>query len=184
MPEEKKDEGTQETQRTQGTPANPGGAPEFNGVSNTEDLEAIKAELDEEKKAKAAAEAVLAEKDARISELEASLSEAKQAAESLRAEGVAISEARDQAVSKYLEAARALNFTIPKDVIIGGTIAEIDASVEKAKAIADAVKATLEAQAKEAKVPAGAPTRGEISLEGLSPREKIAAGLTQKGGTL
>jgi hypothetical protein len=54
--------------------------------------------------------------------------------------------------------------------------------VKKAKAIANAVKANLEAQAKEAKVPAGAPTRGEISLEGLSPREKIAAGIQQKGG--
>jgi len=41
------------------------------GVSTPEDLEAIKAELEEEKKAKATAEAALAEKDARIAELEA-----------------------------------------------------------------------------------------------------------------
>lgn len=140
-----------------------------NGVSTPEDLEAIKAQFEEEKKAKAAAEAALAEKDARIAELEA--------------EGVAISEARAQAVSKYLGAARALNAAIPQDVIAGQTIEEIDAAVEKAKAIANAVKANLEAQAKEAKVPAGAPTRGEISLEGLSPREKIAAGIMSLRGT-
>jgi hypothetical protein len=42
----------------------------------------------------------------------------------------------------------------------------------------------MEAQAREAKVPAGAPPRGEISLEGLSPKEKIAAGIKKiKGGT-
>jgi multidrug resistance efflux pump len=162
MPEE-----NEETQNTQGTP---------------ETLQAVRGELEEEKKAKATAEAALAEKAALIADLQAQLSEAEQAARSLRAEGVAISEARDQAVSKYLAAARALNPTIPEDVIGGRTIEEIDASVDKAKAIADAVRATLEAQAKEAKVPAGAPTGGEISLEGLSPREKIAAGIQQKGG--
>jgi len=171
---ENENEETKETQETQGNP---------NEVSTTEDLEAIKAELEEEKKAKAAAEASLAEKDARVVELEASLSEAKQAAESLRAEGVAISEARDQAVSKYLGAVRLANPTIPQDIIVGDTIEDIDASVQKATAIASAVKAKLEAQAKEAKVPAGAPPRGEISLEGLSPREKIAAGIMALRGT-
>jgi type I site-specific restriction endonuclease len=157
-PEEEKKE-TQEPQKNA----------ESDGTSTPEDLEAIKARLEEEMKAKAAAEAALAEKDTRIAELQA--------------EGEAISKAHAQAVAKYLEAARALNYTVPKDVIAGGTIEEIDASVEKAKAIAEAVKKALEAQAKEAKVPAGAPTRGTINLEGLSPREKIAAGLNQKGGT-
>jgi hypothetical protein len=102
--------------------------------------------------------------------------------EAIKTELASVKEACAQAISKYLEAARAINSTIPKDVIAGQTIEEIDASVEKAKAIANAVKANLEAQAKEAKVPAGAPARGEISLEGLSPREKIAAGIQQKGG--
>jgi hypothetical protein len=102
--------------------------------------------------------------------------------EAIKTELASVKEAYAQAISKYLEAARALNAAIPQDVIAGQTIEEIDASVEKAKAIANAVKANLEAQAKEAKVPAGAPTRGEIALEGLSPREKIAAGIQQKGG--
>jgi len=154
-----------------------------NGASTSEDLNVIKAELEEEKKAKAAAEAALAQKATRITELEASLNVVSQATEAAAAELGQVKEAHAKAVTKYLEAARALNSTIPKDIIVGQTIEEIDASVTKAKAIADAVKASLEAQAKEAKVPAGAPTRGEISLEGLSPREKIAAGIHQKGGT-
>jgi DNA-binding transcriptional MocR family regulator len=159
---------TQENQNTQGTP---------------ETTEAIKAELEEERKARAAVEASLTEKDTRIVELEASLSEVQQVMDSLRAEGAAISEARDRAVAKYLDAVRIANPAIPRDVIVGNTIEEIDASLDRATTIAESVKANLEAQAKETKVPAGAPPRGEISVEGLSPREKITAGIQQKGGT-
>jgi len=164
-----------------------------NEVSTPEDLEAITAQLEEEKKA----EASLAEKDARIAELQAegealraersnllaSLSEAKQGSEATAAELGQVKEANAQAIAKYLDAVRAANPTIPRDIIAGESIEEIDASVEKAKAIADAVRANLEAQAKEARVPAGAPTRGTISLEGLSPREKIAAGIMSLRGT-
>ena len=179
---ENETEETQETQNTQGTP---------------ETLEAIKAQLQEEKKAKAAVEAALAEKASRITELQAegealraersnlqaSLSEARQGSEAAAAELGQLTKASATAVSKYLEAARALNPTIPKDIIAGGTIEEVDASVQKAQSIATAVTANIEAQAKEAKVPVGAPTRTEIPLEGLSPREKSAAGIQKKGGT-
>jgi len=150
-----------------------------NEVSTVEGLEAIKAQLEEEKKAKAAAEAFLTEKDGRIAELEASLSEAKQGSEAATAELTRVKEAQAQAVSKYLDAVRLANPAIPRDIITGDTIEEIDASLAKATTIAESVKANLEAQAKEARVPAGAPPRGEISLEGLTPREKIAAGIEQ-----
>jgi len=156
-----------ETQETQNTAPEP------------EDFEAIKAELEEEKEAKAAAEASLAEKDTRIAALESELSEAQQGSEAAAAELAQVKEAHAQAVAKYLDVVRLANSTIPQDIITGDTIEDIDASLEKAQAIAGAVKATLEAQAKESKVPAGAPPRGEISVEGLSPREKIAAGITQ-----
>lgn len=149
---------------------------------NEENQETLKVQLQEERKAKAAADAALAEKDDRIASLESSLSEAKQAVESLRVEGVAISQARDRAVAKYLDAVRLANPAIPQDIITGDTIEEIDAALAKAATIAESVKASLEAQAKQTKVPAGAPPRTEISVEGLSPREKIAAGIQQKGG--
>jgi len=167
----------EETKETQETPEN------SNEVSTPEDLEVINAQLEEEKKAKAAAEASLTEKDARIAELETSLSEAQQGSEAAVAEIAQVKESYGQAVSKYLDAVRLANSTIPQDIITGDTIEEIDASLAKATTIAESVKASLEAQAREAKVPAGAPTRGEISLEGLSPREKIAVGIQQKGGT-
>ena len=165
----------QETQETQNT------APE------TEDMEAIKAQLEEERQAKAAAETALADKDTRIAALEAELSEVKQGSEAVTAELAQVKEAHSQAISKYLDAVRLANPTIPQDIIAGDTIEDIDASLARATTIAESVKASLEAQAKEAKVPAGAPPRTEISLEGLSPREKIAAGIqskipTQSGG--
>jgi hypothetical protein len=150
-----------------------------NGAPIPEDLEAIKAQLEEEKKAKAAAAAALAEKDTLIAALQAQLSEAKKGSEAVTAELTSVKEAHSKAVAKYLDAVKLANIHLPPDVIAGSTIEDIDASLEKAKAIAESVKKVLEAQAKEAKVPAGAPTRSEISLEGLSPREKIAAGIQQ-----
>lgn len=170
MPEEETQE-TQQTQQTQQTQA------------TQQTLETLGAELEEEKTAKAAAEAALAEKDTRIAALEASLSEAKTGSEATAAELVSTREAKDVAVAKYLNMAKVLNPAIPQDIIAGETIEEIDASIEKGKGIVESVKKAMEAEAKETKVPAGAPARGEISLEGLTPREKIAAGIQQKGGT-
>ena len=162
---------TPETQETQNTAPAP------------EDLEAIKAQLEDIKGQTLVLEQTIEDKDTHIAELEASLSEATKGSEATAGELTQVREAHSKAVAKYLDVVRTANSTIPQDIIAGQTIEEIDASVEKAQAIANAVKANLEAQAKEAKVPAGAPTRGEISLEGLSPREKIAAGIQQKGGT-
>jgi hypothetical protein len=157
--------------------------PPNNGAPVPENLESIKAQLEEERKAKAAAEASLAERDTRIAELEAHVTALKDGFDTQTNELTALKDANSKAVAKYLDAVKLATPTIPGDVIAGSTIDEIDAAVAKALSIATAVKATLEAQAKEAKVPAGAPPRGEISLEGLSPREKIAAGIQQKGGT-
>jgi len=179
MPEPEK---PQEPKKPEGAPGKPFEV-NPNGAPIPEDMQVIKAELDEEKKAKAATEAVLTDKGKRITELEASLNVVSQASEAAAAELGHTKEAYTKAVGKYLDAVKAANPTLPGDVIVGATIEEIDASVAKALSIATAVKATLEAQAKETKVPAGAPTRSEISTEGLSPREKIAAGIHQKGGT-
>jgi len=146
-----------------------------------EELDAVKAQLEEEQKAKTTLEEAMAGKDARLAELEAALSEAKQGSEASTAELTAVKAARDQAVAKYATMAKALNPTIPEDMISGETIEGIDASVEKAKGLVSSVKQSLESEASKAKVPAGAPTRGAISLEGMSSRDKIAAGIQQKG---
>jgi hypothetical protein len=170
MAENEKEE-IQEIQETQNT------APE------SEDLEAIKAQLEEERKAKAAVDAALVDKDNRIAELEAKTAEMQSLLDDGLKNMVALEDTNSRLTEKYLEAVRSANPTIPQDVIVGDTIEDIDAALAKAVTIAESVKSSLEAQAKETRVPAGAPTRTEISTEGLSPREKIAAGIQQKGGT-
>lgn len=160
-----------------------------NEVSAAEELATMKAQLEEEKTAKAALEEDMTGKDARIAELETALSEVLTQSEAKgkeleasAAELATVREARDQAVAKYLGMAKAFNPTIPEGIISGETIEEIEQSVEKGKAIVEAVRAATEAEAAATRVPAGAPTRGGISLEGMSPKEKIAYGIQQKGG--
>lgn len=145
-----------------------------------EELQGIKAQLAEEQQAKAALEEAAAGKDSRIAELETALSEAKQSSEATAAELAAASEAKNQAVAKYLTMARALNPNIPESIIGGESIAEIDQSVDKGKAIVEAVKKAMESEASAAKVPAGAPPRGGIPTEGMSPKEKIAYAIQPK----
>jgi hypothetical protein len=176
MSEEEKKEETQE---------NPDEIGENSNNAPTDDeLDAIKAQLEEEQEAKAAAEAALAEKDARITELESELSQVKSERELTLADLAATREANTAAVAKYLEAVKAANSALPQDVITGDTIEDIDASVQKAQSIAESVNARLEAEVKGTKVPAGAPARTGIDIEGLSPSEKIAIGVKQKqGGT-
>jgi len=138
-PEEKKEDQTQQTQETQGT------------QETQQTLEAMRAELDEERKVRAAFETALADKDKRITELQAEGAALRAEQSNLvtqAAELTQVKEAHTKAVTKCLDMARALNPTIPGDVITGTTIDEIDASVAKAKSIAESVKKVLEAQAK------------------------------------
>ena len=170
--------------------------------NDTEQLEAIKTQLEEAEaarneanQAKAALERATADKDARITELEGALTEAKAQVQTLSeakgkeleattAELAAAREARDQAMTKYLTMAKALNPTIPDGIIGGDTIAEIDQSVDKGKAIVEAVKKAILSEEKDlaaaTKVPAGAPTRSGIPTEGMSPKEKIAYAVQPK----
>lgn len=154
-----------------------------NNAPTAEDLDAITAQLDEEKKAAAAALQELETKAATINDLQTQLTEVKQASEASAAELATTREAKDQAVAKYLGVAKALNPAIPESIIAGATIEEIEASIEKGKAIVESVKTAMEAEAAKTKVPAGAPPREGISTEGLSAREKISLGIKPKGGT-
>ena len=132
-------------------PEQPETAPPTNSAPTAEEMEAIKAQLEEERKAKAAAEAALATKDAHIAQLEASLSEAKKGSEAAAAELTSVKDAHSKAVNKYLDAVKLANPTIPGDVIAGSSIEEIDASL---------AKANLEAEAKEGEDRRGHKTKG------------------------
>jgi len=166
---------TQETQENQNQ------APTAEVVGEALSLDQLKAQLEEERQAKAALEQGAAGKDAHIAELESALSEAKQEGEAALAETARLKDAEAATVGKYREALLTAHPDIPQDLIQGDSVSELFASVEKGKATVEAVKATIHAEAAATRVPAGAPTRGAISLEGMSPRDKIAAGILPKG---
>ena len=173
-----------------GAEQNVDNTPQGNGATSPEGLEELKAQLEEEKQAKAALESSLAERTARVAELEAAESEARSESEAKgaeleakSAELTALGQARDQAVAKCLELARALNPEVPDHLIAGAGVAEIEASMEKARAIVEAVRASVAREAAETRVPAGAPARTAPGTEGMSAREKITLGIQQKGGT-
>jgi len=161
------------------------------GASTPDELEAIKASLEEEKALRAAVEQALEEKDARIAQLEADIN---QVTESLNGKTGELEEAATKlsnvssvltdAVSKYLSVTRETNPTVPADIITGDTIEEIDLSLEKGIGIVASGKKSIASQAAEGTGPAGAPERGgEIGLETMSAREKISAGIKPKGGS-
>ena len=80
-----------------------------------------------------------------------------------------------EAVDKYRQMLLSQNPDIPAEMIQGDTIAELDSSLERAKALAEVVRRHLEAQ-----VPAGAPARTGFEVGSLSPIEKIKYGLKRR----
>ncbi len=119
----------------------------------------------------AAARAALTERDTRIAELQAE-------GEALRTERSDLENAHAGAVLKYLQAQRNLHPGLPADLVKGATVEEIDESVKSGLAVVEAVKSSLAAEARNNRVPAGAPTR-EVNVDALDSKGKIRLGLQQ-----
>ncbi len=176
----------EELENTEDTPTpeentTPGENLHANDAPTEDELADIQAQLGAEQASLAEAQAALTERDARIAELEAQLAQITTDREAFASQLYEANDAHGQAVARYLEVVRAVNREIPAEHIAGATIEEIDASVERGQAIADAVRANLAAENKNARVPAGAPTRA-VNLEGLTPDELIRLGISQQGG--
>jgi phage-related minor tail protein len=84
------------------------------------------------------------------------------------------------AVSAYKGQVLKANPLVPPELVAGATIAEIDASVEKASAIVGKIKEGLATAQQTVTVPAGAPGRTPPDISGMSPREKITHGIEAK----
>ena len=153
---------------------------ENNGSMTVEEQAAIKAQLDEEKQARVQVDADLVSKSDQISVLEAALSTKS---EELEKSGAVITELQEQskvALAQYRDAIVQANPNIPAALISGDSFQALFDSVEKGKTVVEAVSVNLKAAAAIATIPAGAPERGEITLNGLSAREKISAGIKPK----
>ena len=107
---------------------------------------------------------------------DAAASSARTAAESAAMVSAAVADA----AARYQALIVQTNPEIPAELIVGNTIAELEASLARGKSIVQKVKANLDAQAQAAPIPAGAPPRQGIDLSSLSPQEKIIEGLKQR----
>jgi predicted RNase H-like nuclease (RuvC/YqgF family) len=146
----------------------------------TDELEALRGELERLKQEKEALARELASKEAAIRELEQALVNKdgemallRQALAESEQKLAQTSDALAQAVASYKELVVATNPEIPPELVTGDTIEAINQSLENARSLIDRVKQAVEQEASRSKVPVGAPQRASIDLSVLSPREKI-----------
>ena len=153
-----------------------------------EALDALKGELEAAKAAAPAAveQATLPLKE-RIATLEAEVNSKTQDIEVLKAKlsdsekGLAsLAASLEGAVAAYKEAALKANPLLPPELITGSSIAEVDASVEKASAIVGKIKEGLVQQTQQVTIPAGAPGRTPPDTSSMSAREKINHGINAR----
>jgi chromosome segregation ATPase len=78
-----------------------------------------------------------------------------------------------EAITAYKGLVIQANPGLTSELITGETVDKVNASLEKAKGVIEAVRKSLEAERAGAKVPAGAPPRTPPDLSSLSPIEKI-----------
>lgn len=155
-----------------------------NGESSHEEKEELATVLQQEQDDRADFRQALTERDDRIEELESLLSQARdemtskqESLDEAQAEAAALREARQEALYGCRDALRLAHPELPPDLIRGGTVEELAASVEGAKALVDQVRAALQAEKAAVRIPAGAPVDSGPDLSGLSSRDKIAAGV-------
>jgi chromosome segregation ATPase len=167
---------------------------EDGGTTGNEDLAQLQAELTaaqgdmarlraESDDAEARAQAALAES----ARLQTELGAANDAAAAFDADAASLrsmleeSEERNRdGASRYRELAARAEPALPSDLIAGDTIEAIDASIAKARELAESVRSHIEAQAQAARVPAGAPQRSAPDFSAMTPEQKIRHGLAQR----
>ena len=122
----------------------------------------------------------LAERDAAFKPLEEELKQLKGELTARDAElktvgetASALGDSLTRAITSYKGLVIRANPGLTPELISGETVDEVDASLEKAKGVIEAVRKSLEAERAGAKVPAGAPPRMPPDLSALSPIEKI-----------
>ena len=157
-----------------------------NGDSTPDERDQLSGQLQHEQQDRADFVAALTERDDRIDELTTLLGQARDdiearqaAADNSLAEMAALREAKDEALYACRDALCLAHPELPSDLIRGGTVEELTASVASATSLVEKVRAALQSERNAARVPAGAPVDSGPDLEGLSARDKIAAGVTR-----
>lgn len=160
---------------------------ENNGESSPEVREQIGAQLQEENLGNKEFIQAITERDDRIDELTSLLTQARdeletreEAADNAMAEFMALKEEKDEAIAACCDALRLAHPEVPADLIRGETVEELNNSVHSGRELVDRVRKALQSERDATRVPAGAPVSGGPDLDGLTPREKIATGITAR----
>ena len=155
-----------------------------NGDAAPEERDDVASELSDEQREAGESGQAADGRDERIGELESQLEQARSELSGKQdeldnswVEMTALREAKDAAVSCYRDALRLAHPELPPDLIRGETPEELAASVQAAQSLVEKVRAALRSEKDAARIPAGAPVDSGPDLAGLSPREKIAAGI-------
>ncbi|MBI4311973.1 MAG: hypothetical protein HY681_09340 [Chloroflexi bacterium] len=85
------------------------------------------------------------------------------------------------AAARYREALLAAAPEVPPDLVAGASIEDLDASLAKARQVVERIRSQGQAQQPAPRIPGGSPVRSAPDLSSLSPREKIAYALGQRG---
>ena len=146
----------------------------------TDELEAVKGELERLKQEKESVIRELESKNATTTELEQTVASKdseiailKQAVAETDMKLAELSESLAQAVASYRTMVTEANPEGPDELLTGDTIDAINESLKSARVLIDRVKQGIEAEVSRTKIPAGAPQRVPLDLSVLSPREKI-----------
>jgi chromosome segregation ATPase len=127
------------------------------------ELRELKGQLDAARGQQAVLEAERGARDEELARL-------RESVEAAQAHGL-------EAVMRFREAALAREPELPSDLVGGESVAEVEASLERARQTVAQVRQHLDQQAQTQRVPAGAPARSEPDFSELSAAEKIRLGL-------
>jgi len=147
----------------------------------TEPAQPVKTELEPEKaKVADVIEEATKPLTGRIASLEADVKAKDEELSSMKTQlsGFAsLAEEKDNAVIAYKTLVQKTNPLIPEEMITGITVADVNASLEKAHKLVSHVRLKVEEEITRNTVPAGAPGRTEPDISTMSTREKISYGL-------
>ena len=128
--------------------------------------------------ANAVAEAAFLRDDVRVSH--EAVAVATSEAATLREQIDAATQRAQAAAERYRDLVVRTEPALPADLIAGGDVDAIDASVSAAREIVGRVRSHIETQAQAGRVPAGAPPRSAPDLSALTPEQKIRHGLAAR----
>lgn len=155
---------------------------------NEEELATVQEELAEARAELERLQVAAADREARAAHLESELAQARSDAEaregelvSAREQAQALDEQVRASAAQYRELALQHSPELPAELVAGGTVEEVEQSLQRARETVSKVRGHLESEAQAGRVPVGAPPRSEPDLSALSPEEKISFGLQQGG---